>query len=95
MNRSVESLRHIVVFFGRVQGVGFRQTTVELSRPYQLQGTVCNLPDGSVELILEGSPEDIENLLRDVRMHFAGFITSMTRRTEPAQGLLPPVRIIW
>ena len=95
MSRRLDVQRHILLFSGRVQGVGFRQTTVELSKSYILHGTVCNLPDGSVELILEGPTEDIEKLLQDIKTRFAGYITTVTRRTEPVQGLLPPVRIIW
>ena len=95
MNGRLHVGRHVVLFSGRVQGVGFRQTTVALSKPYKLHGTVCNLPDGAVELILEGPTEDIEKLLQDIKSRFAGYITTVTRRTEPLQGLLPPVRIIW
>ena len=95
MNGRLHVGRHVVLFSGRVQGVGFRQTTVELSKPYILHGTVRNLPDGAVELTLEGATEDVEKLLQDIRPRFAGYITTVTRRTEPLQGLLPPVRIIW
>ncbi len=95
MSRTLKVVRQVVLFSGHVQGVGFRQTTVELAKPYNLHGTVCNMPDGAVELVLEGPMEDIENLLQDIQSRFAGYIANMTRRTEPVQGLLPSVRIIW
>jgi acylphosphatase len=44
---------------GRVQGVGFRYFTVRAARSIGVAGAVKNLPDGSVEAIAEGSPEDI------------------------------------
>lgn len=95
MNASAHCIRKIALFSGRVQGVGFRQTTVELAGAYKIGGTVRNLSDGSVEVILEATPDEIEKLLQDIEKRFAGFITSMTLQTHPVQGLLPGVRIIW
>jgi acylphosphatase len=48
---------------GRVQGVGFRATTVSVARRLGLAGWVRNLVDGDVELEAEGPPEAIEQLL--------------------------------
>ena len=95
MNVSAHEIRKIALFSGRVQGVGFRQTTVELAGAYKICGTVRNLSDGSVELILEAAPEQMEKILHDIEKRFAGFITSITLQTQPVQGLLPGVRIIW
>ncbi len=88
-------IRKVALFSGRVQGVGFRHTTVALAGAYKISGTVRNLPDGSVELILEAAPEQIEKILHDIEKRFAGFITSISLQTQAAQGLLPGVRIIW
>ena len=38
-----------IVFSGRVQGVGFRQTTRSLASGFPVGGFVRNLPDGDVE----------------------------------------------
>ena len=46
--------RRTILFFGEVQGVGFRYTAVQLSRDLRLGGTVRNLPDGRVEMVVEG-----------------------------------------
>ncbi len=95
MSVSAHKIRKVALFSGRVQGVGFRRTTVTLAGAYKISGTVRNLPDGSVELILEAAPEQIEKVLQDIEQRFAGFITSITLQTQPPQGLLPGVRIIW
>jgi acylphosphatase len=47
---------------GAVQGVGFRWWTIQNATERGLRGTVKNLPDGAVEVEMEGSREDIEGL---------------------------------
>lgn len=53
-----------VVFSGRVQGVGFRYTAKKYAIDLGLIGTVMNLPDGSVELIAQGSKPLLEKLVQ-------------------------------
>lgn len=56
-----------VIYEGRVQGVGFRYTTKDLARGYDVLGTVRNLPDGTVELIVAGEGDEVAGFLRDLR----------------------------
>ena len=51
--------RRTVLFTGRVQGVGFRYTTCAVARSFQVTGTVRNLADGRVEMIVEGVPGEL------------------------------------
>jgi acylphosphatase len=55
-----------IKIFGRVQGVGFRQFTVYTAQQLNIQGTVRNLSDGSVECYAKGSKENIENFLQQL-----------------------------
>lgn len=48
---------------GRVQGVGFRYWTMGVAREHGLVGYAENLPDGSVEVVAEGSRDGAESLL--------------------------------
>ena len=49
----------LVIFKGRVQGVGFRFTAHSIANRYHLTGQVRNLIDGSVEMIAQGGAADI------------------------------------
>ena len=45
---------------GGVQGVGFRAYVARIAVNLGLSGSVRNLPDGTVEALLQGSQEDVE-----------------------------------
>jgi acylphosphatase len=45
---------------GLVQGVSFRASAREVALRLELRGHVRNLPDGSVEAIVEGAEEAVE-----------------------------------
>lgn len=49
---------------GRVQGVGFRWWAQGVARQLGLAGRVRNLPDGRVEILVQGEPDAVRTLLR-------------------------------
>jgi len=53
---------------GHVQGVFFRASTKDQARRLQLTGFVRNCPDGRVEIVAEGPPEAIEELIEWCRI---------------------------
>jgi acylphosphatase len=48
---------------GRVQGVYFRASTAYEAQNLGLTGWVRNCPDGSVEAVVEGDKNKVENLI--------------------------------
>ena len=51
---------------GRVQGVGFRGFVCRIANSIQLVGYAKNLPDGTVEMLVEGDEEKISQFAKRV-----------------------------
>jgi len=58
--------RRRVRYSGHVQGVGFRYTTLCVSRAFAVTGYVLNLPDGGVEVLVDGYPRVLDRFLAAV-----------------------------
>lgn len=53
-----------VIVKGTVQGVLFRKWTVEAATKLGLNGWVRNLADGSVEAVISGPSEAVDNMIQ-------------------------------
>ena len=83
MNR--EQLR--ILYSGRVQGVGFRYATKSLAAGFDVTGVVRNLPDGRVELVLEGARGELEEFRKAVQdSEVGGFIRQEEAAWSPAKN---------
>lgn len=60
-----------VVYSGRVQGVGFRMTTRDIAMKFPVSGTVCNVSDGSVEMVAVGESEALIQFLEAIDQRFS------------------------
>ena len=56
-----------VFYEGRVQGIGFRYTVKTIAHGFDVVGSVCNLPDGRVEVRVCGEKEEVEAFLGAIR----------------------------
>ena len=56
-------IRKHIVFYGRVQGVGFRYYAVNKANQLGLTGWVKNLPNGTVEMEVQGEEPLIDQLI--------------------------------
>jgi len=65
-----------------VQGVGFRFFAQDLARQSGLSGWVRNLPDGTVEALVEGSRQAIEDFIKKLE-------------EGPSMGRVDDIRIQW
>jgi acylphosphatase len=70
------------VFTGRVQGVGFRYTALQVAREYEVSGFVSNLPDGRVLLEVEGRPEEVEAFIAALHERMQGYVRKVERQSR-------------
>ena len=73
-------------FSGRVQGVGFRYTVKNIAMRYNVRGYVRNLPDGRVELVMEGPDQEMNEIVDSVKQKMNGYISHIGFATSPATG---------
>ena len=56
-----------IFYSGRVQGVGFRYTVKSVVSGFEVTGMVRNLPDGRVELLVEGDQAELEEFRKAIQ----------------------------
>ncbi len=72
------------LFAGRVQGVGFRYSTKNLAKGFDVLGWVKNLPDGRVELQIQGDEEELDEFIQELHDSPLGHhIQEQEERTVP------------
>jgi acylphosphatase len=52
---------------GRVQGVGYRNSTVRRAHELGIGGWVQNMEDGTVEAVIQGPPDQVDRMLEFMR----------------------------
>ena len=91
----MKNIAYLVIYKGRVQGVGFRFTVLRFAQGYDsLTGYVKNKPDGAVEMYVEGKDYEVESLLEDITMGpHAGYIKEVTVNPMPPSGMYSNFKI--
>lgn len=84
MKTEVDQARVRLVIEGHVQGVFFRASTTEEAQRLRVTGWVRNCPDGSVEIVAEGSRAKIEELIAWCHHGPPGAIVSRVRQNFEA-----------
>ena len=59
-------------------------TTREIASRFAVRGYVHNMPDRSVELVVEGTPSEIDAFIKAIREQMVDFIREMTSSERPA-----------
>jgi len=55
-----------IIFEGRVQKIGFRYATRQIALGFDVIGWVKNLPDNTVELVIEGETDEVEEFIDEL-----------------------------
>ena len=78
--------RSRMIFTGTVQGVGFRFTTCRVARRFDVTGAVRNLPDGTVEVVAEGAPGELEAFRDAILSAMGAYVRSHRQQRLTATG---------
>lgn len=76
-----DCVRRQAFFQGRVQGVGFRFSTHDVARSFSVVGFVRNLPNGDVEVVVEGTSAETHAFIEAVKEARPGNIDSVDLHT--------------
>lgn len=76
-------IRKHIVFYGRVQGVGFRYYAINKANQLGLTGWVKNLPDGTVEMEVQGEEPLIDQLIIFLQNRTYIWIEKLDARSIP------------
>ena len=68
-----------VYFSGRVQGVGFRYSTLQVAKEFEVTGFVKNLPDGRVQLEAEGRQAEVSAFVSAIEERLHGLVRQVER----------------
>lgn len=78
-------IRKHIIFYGSVQGVGFRYYSVNKARQLGLTGWVRNLYDGTVEMEVQGEEQAIDELIMFLDRHRYIRIEKMDVKSQTLQ----------
>ena len=86
MTEASSPQRRHVLYEGMVQGVGFRYAARRIASRFAVTGYVKNLPDGRVELVVEGMPEDLDGFLEAIGDQMGDYVRRTGVTDSPATG---------
>ena len=89
-----EMVQAHIFYSGMVQGVGFRYTTRRIAKSHGLQGWAKNLSDGRVEVLVHGTREAIEKMIKELDSHFGSYIREKNIDFTDPQGQFKDFQII-
>lgn len=76
-------IRKHIIFYGFVQGVGFRWTAMQAANRYSCTGWVTNEYDGSVSMEIQGEEESIDRVILSLEQGRFIHIDNMDVKTIP------------
>ena len=84
----VVTRRAVALVSGSVQGVGYRWFVRGRAEAAGLAGSATNLPDGRVEVVLEGPSDDVRAALAELSGAQApGAVAHVQQREEAVRGV--------
>ena len=90
-----KEFRRKIIYSGRVQGVGFRWNVVRLVKDFKITGFVRNLDNGTVETLLEGGFDEIENATKAIKLGLKDYWISKNVEHRPGKPHYAAFSIIY
>ena len=81
-----EKIRRHIIFYGSVQGVGFRYRAYHAAQSFGVSGWDKNCWDGSVEMEAEGTEKAIDDMILAIEKGTFVRIENMSVRSLPLHG---------
>jgi acylphosphatase len=82
------TVRVVALVDGQVQGVGFRWFVRQAATARGLSGSATNLPDGRVEVVLEGPADEVRAVCAELSGPGApGRVSEVQQRDDVVQGV--------
>ena len=89
------TVRRTLYFSGTVQGVGFRYTAEATAARFDVVGYVRNLRDGRVELVAEGTKDEVDRFQRAVSDTLRRYIRDVAATDGVPTGEFASFAIAW
>ena len=89
------TIRRTVYFSGSVQGVGFRYTAQATASRFDVSGYVRNLADRRVELVAEGTRDEVDRFQHALADAMRGYINDVTANDDAPTGEFTSFGIAW
>jgi len=74
------------IFYGDVQGVGFRFSAFRFAKKLNLSGWIRNDKEGTVTLVCEGEEKNIKALIDYLKLMYKGNIEKIEEENQPLQN---------
>jgi len=83
---SGETTQMHVLITGHVQGVGFRHSTSQIAKSFEVAGWVKNLSSGEVEIVAEGTKTACSDFLTEIRQRMFEYVSEVNCEWRDASG---------
>lgn len=90
-----ETICKRVCYSGRVQGVGFRYSTCRIAERFAVSGYVKNLPDGTVEMLVEGEPTRVDAFMAALAEEMKGYIRNVQESQQSSGAGYQGFRVVY
>ncbi|MFA7677463.1 MAG: acylphosphatase [Candidatus Omnitrophota bacterium] len=95
-DKTANRVKAVHVFYsGLVQGVGFRFRACQQAKTLKVKGWVKNLNDGRVEIVAQGSSQNVGSFLEALRDEFSQRLSDVSIEELPSQETFNEFQIRW